>query len=88
MQNGAHSGTLRAMSKTDPVKKTAQPTEYLPRSDGEAQGLAKGTDQSKGRDESVSKVAEESQPREIGGPSGPEPTRYGDWERKGRCIDF
>ena len=26
--------------------------------------------------------------REIGGPRGPEPTRYGDWERKGRCIDF
>lgn len=27
-------------------------------------------------------------PLETGGPSGPEPTRYGDWERKGRCIDF
>ncbi len=26
--------------------------------------------------------------REIGGPSGPEPTRYGDWERKGICVDF
>jgi hypothetical protein len=26
--------------------------------------------------------------REIGGPKGLEPTRYGDWERKGRCIDF
>ncbi|MGH8576808.1 MAG: DUF1674 domain-containing protein [Gammaproteobacteria bacterium] len=25
---------------------------------------------------------------EIGGPQGPEPTRYGDWERRGRCIDF
>jgi hypothetical protein len=25
---------------------------------------------------------------EIGGPSGLEPTRYGDWERNGRCIDF
>jgi hypothetical protein len=25
---------------------------------------------------------------EVGGPKGPEPTRYGDWERKGRCIDF
>jgi hypothetical protein len=25
---------------------------------------------------------------EVGGPPGPEPTRYGDWERKGRCIDF
>lgn len=27
-------------------------------------------------------------PREIGGPKGPEPTRYGDWEQKGRCTDF
>lgn len=27
-------------------------------------------------------------PAEKGGPSGPEPTRYGDWERKGRAIDF
>ncbi|MGB0681349.1 MAG: DUF1674 domain-containing protein [Magnetovibrionaceae bacterium] len=26
--------------------------------------------------------------KEIGGPTGPEPTRYGDWEKKGRCIDF
>jgi len=25
---------------------------------------------------------------EQGGPAGPEPTRYGDWERRGRCIDF
>ncbi len=25
---------------------------------------------------------------ETGGPKGLEPTRYGDWERKGRCIDF
>jgi hypothetical protein len=27
-------------------------------------------------------------PRELGGRKGPEPTRYGDWEKKGRCIDF
>lgn len=25
---------------------------------------------------------------EIGGPKGPEPTRYGDWEKGGRCTDF
>lgn len=25
---------------------------------------------------------------EVGGPSGPEPTRFGDWERKGRVTDF
>jgi hypothetical protein len=26
--------------------------------------------------------------REDGGPKGPEPTRYGDWERKGLAVDF
>ena len=26
--------------------------------------------------------------KENGGPKGPEPTRYGDWEQKGRCTDF
>ncbi len=25
---------------------------------------------------------------EINGPKGPEPTRFGDWERNGRCVDF
>jgi hypothetical protein len=25
---------------------------------------------------------------EKGGPKGPEPTRYGDWEKDGRCVDF
>jgi hypothetical protein len=25
---------------------------------------------------------------EYGGPKGAEPTRFGDWEKNGRCIDF
>ena len=25
---------------------------------------------------------------ELGGPTGPEPTRFGDWERKGIAVDF
>jgi hypothetical protein len=29
-----------------------------------------------------------AKPKEIGGPKGPEPTRYGDWERKGLISDF
>jgi len=29
-----------------------------------------------------------SLPPEFGGQKGPEPTRYGDWENKGRCTDF
>ena len=32
--------------------------------------------------------ASETQPKELGGPSGAEPTRYGDWERKGIASDF
>jgi hypothetical protein len=30
----------------------------------------------------------EAAAKEIGGPSGPEPTRYGDWEKKGLTSDF
>tara|TARA_E500000178_G_C16363841_1_gene462968 strand:+ start:119 stop:292 length:174 start_codon:yes stop_codon:yes gene_type:complete len=30
----------------------------------------------------------ERPPKEIGGPKGLEPTRYGDWEKNGRCSDF
>ena len=26
--------------------------------------------------------------KEIGGRDGPDPTRYGDWEKDGRCVDF
>jgi hypothetical protein len=33
-------------------------------------------------------AAAEQKPREVGGRDGPEPTRFGDWELKGRCIDF
>jgi len=31
---------------------------------------------------------ERSQDREYGGRKGPDPVRYGDWEKNGRCIDF
>ncbi len=37
---------------------------------------------------SQSPTPEPSRPAEFGGPKGLEPTRYGDWERKGRCVDF
>lgn len=29
-----------------------------------------------------------AKPAELGGPKGLEPTRFGDWERDGRCVDF
>jgi hypothetical protein len=47
-------------------------------------------------DGSIAKIPAESTPaapapvppKEVGGRDGPEPTRYGDWEKNGRCIDF
>ena len=32
--------------------------------------------------------ADRGLPTEHGGPRGPEPTRYGDWEKKGLAVDF
>ena len=46
-------------------------------------------DEEKRRDETIPVATDtEKAPREIGGRKGPEPTRYGDWEKNGRCIDF
>jgi len=53
--------------------------------------VATGESRSEGQDAvtAVTAVKDRSAPpREVGGPAGPEPTRYGDWERNGRCIDF
>ena len=39
----------------------------------------------------IARLAEEAagtKPKEINGPKGPEPTRYGDWEKKGIASDF
>ncbi len=34
------------------------------------------------------KSKDASLPKELGGRDGPEPVRYGDWEKKGIAIDF
>lgn len=37
----------------------------------------------------IEKISLIKQPEgERNGPTGPEPTRYGDWETNGRCSDF
>ncbi len=40
------------------------------------------------KNESQSGLDLAHRPKEVGGRQGPEPTRYGDWEKNGRCIDF
>ncbi len=49
-----------------------------------------GADKSEGDPTSKLKndAAQPAAPAEIGGRGGPDPTRYGDWEKNGRCIDF
>jgi hypothetical protein len=61
---------------------SAAMTRTQPQSDSPAASPDPGT-----TGESEAPVAPKK-PREIGGPKGPEPTRYGDWEIGGRCIDF
>ena len=39
-------------------------------------------------EERRARAANAGGPEEVGGPAGPEPTRYGDWERKGIAVDF
>ncbi|QQQ03303.1 DUF1674 domain-containing protein [Lysobacter enzymogenes] len=40
------------------------------------------------KDAPVEPAAQAQPPKEHGGRDGLEPTRYGDWEKNGRCIDF
>jgi len=50
---------------------------------GVAAATIKGTEPS-----AAGSTSENVAPKEIGGRDGPEPTRFGDWEKAGRCIDF
>ena len=47
-----------------------------------------GADVKGGVTTAVTDASKQKIPAEINGPKGPEPTRYGDWEQKGRCTDF
>lgn len=51
-----------------------------------AQAAAKGGAKDSAKD--AAKDAAKDKTPEIGGPKGPEPTRFGDWERGGICVDF
>ncbi len=57
-----------------------------------SQSEANAAEKTQHEDEQVVTESESNQSTasatEIGGPKGLEPTRYGDWESKGRCYDF
>jgi hypothetical protein len=53
-----------------------------------ASGATRGSESTQTPESARTSMEEVERPREIGGRDGPEPTRYGDWEKNGRCIDF
>ena len=62
-----------------------------PSIDGAAPGKSLSPAARRALEEAAARRAAEAaaeKPHEIGGPKGPEPTRYGDWERKGLAGDF
>jgi hypothetical protein len=63
-----------------------QPTSKIPIDDAQVARSAPSTDGSKSDSGTPER---DEQPVEIGGRrDGLDPTRYGDWEKAGRCIDF
>ncbi len=62
--------------------KQTQPAKPAPTAAETAKPTPKADAAAKPADKTANKPAEQ------GGPAGPEPTRYGDWERNGRCVDF
>jgi len=56
-------------------------SEKPPATDAAARALAEAQERRK-------KNAAEKPSKELGGRDGPDPVRYGDWENKGRAIDF
>jgi len=51
--------------------------------------IADSNDQAQdGHDSNDTASAVDDRPKEVGGRGGLDPTRYGDWEKNGRCIDF
>jgi hypothetical protein len=74
-----HPYIIGGMTKPDPVARDAVPNAAVPVADSTT-GAGTGA--------AVDAGKASRRPREIGGPSGPEPTRYGDWERNGRVSDF
>jgi hypothetical protein len=74
---------LMADQNPNPAKPTDKPPEKRPLSAAAERALAEAAQRRAERDRQAIAGA-----KEYGGPSGPEPTRYGDWEKKGLTSDF
>ena len=62
--------------------------EPVQKPDSDARRIAERKAEEAGRKWRKKAEADGEVQKEIGGPKGLEPTRYGDWEKAGRCVDF
>jgi hypothetical protein len=77
------------MHRAGPARPGITPLGGRPnRAAGRAQLAGRGAPQPPEKGTSSQTAPEVAEVAEIGGPEGPEPTRYGDWERNGICYDF
>lgn len=70
------------MSDRDETEKRPDAEARKPLSEAARRALAEAEARRKAAE------AEAAREKELGGPKGPEPTRYGDWEKKGITYDF
>lgn len=87
MQSGVRSWTVRYFSadkksKEDPANSPLGMLDRKPKKEGGLETQACSTPYPSFPDNTNPATGE------VGGPTGPEPTRFGDWERKGRVSDF
>jgi len=81
------------MSKSEhlPPKSADKPASGLPAEENSRKPLPPAAERALA--EAAARRAERDKeaaerPKEVGGPAGPEPVRYGDWEKKGIASDF
>lgn len=86
--NTSRSRVQTLSDKTNsPVAQTADPPARKPLSPEAQRALAEAAARRAEADRLAAEAAK-TRPRELQGPKGPEPTRYGDWENKGIASDF
>lgn len=86
-------GHIRAMTKRDEQTTPPRPAFRVHRPADATEASNSGANAANSAPSEASltspvKDAAGDRPKELGGPKGPEPTRFGDWERDGRCVDF
>ncbi|CAK9167976.1 unnamed protein product, partial [Ilex paraguariensis] len=78
----------KTISSRKPKEPEGEVSENSEKVESEDDGARNGDAEDEDEDEDSDGVQVNKETGEIGGPRGPEPTRFGDWERNGGCSDF